>query len=397
LGELGAEAAALAKTGKICTIVAPTNCHWEDASAPPIWPAPAGRPKAAPEAISRVARMLATGKKTGLVLGNLALHGDALEIAGRIAAKTGAVLLSETNPSRYLARGEGRPLVEPIPYLYEVCAKFLESFEQLIFVGALFPVSTFAYRNKSTMKCQPGCDLFAMASVEQDLAAALQSLADATHAAGALVPRQPRTEVLAPAGALTAETIGQTLCLLMPTNAILIDEAATNGPPIFAATRGARAHDFLSPVNGGAIGGGLPMALGTAIACPDRKVIHLQADGSGMYTIQALWSMAREQADVTIVVIKNDAYAILELELARVREHEKNAKMKSMLDLNNPTLDWVSLATGHGVPASRAKTAEEFHREFGAALGVKGPRLIECQVGVPKELLALEEYIHRTR
>ena len=143
-------------------------------------------------------------------------------------------------------------------------------------------------------------------------------------------------------------------------------------PPIFEATKGARAHDYLSPVNGGAIGGGLPMALGAAIACPDRKVVHLQADGSGMYTVQALWSMAREQADVIILVIKNDAYAILELEMARVREQEMNAKMKSMLDLKNPTLDWVSLATGLGVPATRAKTAEAFHREFEAALGARG-------------------------
>ena len=185
--------------------------------------------------------------------------------------------------------------------------------------------------------------------------------------------------------------------MLLPEDVILVDEAATNGPPIFEATKEARSHDYLNPVNGGAIGGGLPMALGAAIACPDRKVVHLQADGSGMYTVQALWSMAREKADVVIIVLKNDAYAILDLEMARVREREMNAKMKSMLDLGNPSLDWVNIATGLGVPATRAGTAEEFHQRFEAALAANGPRLIECQVAIPKEWFALEEYIHRTR
>ena len=397
LGELGAEAAALARTGKICTIVAPTNCHWEEASPPPTVPAPLGRPKAAAEAIARGAAMLANGKKTGLVLGNLGLQGEALEIAGRIAAKSGAVLLAETFPSSHLSRGEGRPPIDTIPYEYELCVKFLETFEQLIFVGALFPVATFAYKDKPTLKSPPGCDLFAMASVEQDLLAALKSLAEATGATSVEAPRQLRRQAAAPSGELSAPTIGHTLCMLMPENAILVDEAATNGPPIFEATKGARAHDYLNPVNGGAIGGGLPMALGAAIACPDRKVVHLQADGSGMYTVQALWSMAREKVDIVIVVLKNDAYAILDLELARVREKETNAKMRSMLTLGNPTLDWVHISTGLGVPATRAATAEEFQEQFEAALGSKGPRLIECQVAIPQEWLALEEYIHRTR
>src|SRR5271156_2925384 len=169
LGELGGEAARRAKTGKICTIVAPTNYHWEDANPPPIPPAPSPRSKVAAEAIAHAADMLAQGKKTGLVLGNVALHGKPLETAGRIAAKTGAVLLSETFPSFHLSRGEGRPPVDLIPYEYEVCVKFLENFEQLVFVGALFPVSTFAYKHKPTMKSPPGCQLFAMASVNEDL------------------------------------------------------------------------------------------------------------------------------------------------------------------------------------------------------------------------------------
>ena len=397
LGELGAEAARLAKTGKICTIVAPTNFHWEDANPPPNPPAPSPRPKVAAEAIAHAAEMLARGKKTGLVLGNVALHGKALERAGRVAAKTGAVLLSKTFPSFHLSRGEGRPPVDLIPYEYEVCVKFLETFEQLVFVGALFPVATFAYKNKPTMKSPPGCELFAMASVSEDLDAALQSLAEAIGAGGTAAPRQARTQSQKPSGELTAGAIGQTLCMLMPEGAILVEEAATNGAPIVEATKGARAHDYLNPVNGGAIGGGLPMAIGAAIACPDRKVIHLQADGSGMYTVQALWTMARENADVVIVVFKNDAYAILQIELARVREGDMNARAKTMLDLDNPAMDWVKMSTGLGVPAARVTTAEDFHREFEAALAAKGPRLIECQVAIAKEMIALTEYIHKTR
>ena len=183
LGELGAEAAALARTGKVCTVIAPTNWHWEEADPPPIVPGVSpGRPNTAPEAIVHPAALLKNGKKNELVLGNLALHGEALDIAGRIAATVGAVLLSETFPSYHLARGEGRPPVDTIPYEFEVCVKFLESFQRLIFVGALFPVVTFAYRNKPTLKTRPGCGLYAMASPEQDLMVTLKALAEATGA-----------------------------------------------------------------------------------------------------------------------------------------------------------------------------------------------------------------------
>jgi acetolactate synthase I/II/III large subunit len=398
LGELGVEATVLAKAGKICTIVAPTNFHWEEAAPPPIPPADLHRPMASPDAIRHAANMLANGKKTGLVLGNVALRGEPLEIAGRIAAKTNAALLSETFPSFSLARGEGRPTVEIIPYFLETGLEFLKNFEQLIFVGALPPVVTFAYRNKPVFKNAPQCALFTMASADQNLPAALELLAKATDSGAAEAMRQPRGATSTPpTGELTADVIGQALCALMPDNAILVDEAATNGPQIFAATKGARPHDYLSPVSGGAIGGGLPMALGAAIACPDRKIILVQADGSGMYTVQALWSMARENADTIAIVLKNDAYAVLGLEMARVRDGELNAKMESMFDLKRPSLDWVSIASGLGVSASRASTAEDFYRHFTSAIEIKGPTLIECQVAIPNALASFAEFINKTR
>jgi acetolactate synthase-1/2/3 large subunit len=165
----------------------------------------------------------------------------------------------------------------------------------------------------------------------------------------------------------------------MPENAIVSDGAATCGLGIFPATENAPAHDWLM-LTGGAIGQGLPLSLGAAIACPERKVIALQADGSAMYTVQALWSMAREETDVTVVILNNRSYAILNIELARVGAGQPNAKTLSMLDLSRPDVDWVSLSAGMGVPASRASTAEEFHEQFAAAMATRGPALIEAMV-----------------
>lgn len=396
LGELGREAAMLAQAGQVCTIIAPTNCHWEDASPPPPPISPI-RPGLAPEAIEHAASLLRNGRKTGLVIGNAALHGAALETAGRIAGHTGATLLSETFASRRFERGAGRPVVEPIPYELEMALQFLASFEQLIFVGAGFPVATFAYRGKPVMKSPNDCTLFEMASVRQDLGAALERLAAACGAEGAMVARSAPFVGPAPSGPLTAAAIGETLSLLMPENAILVDEAATNAPWIFAGTRGARPHDYLNPLNGGAIGGGLPMALGAAIACPGRKTVLLQADGSGMYGVQALWTMAREHADIVIVVLRNDRYNILSLEMARVREAEPNARMESMMSLANPVIDWVHLAQGLGVPGAQATSAASFHALFHAAMSEPGPRLIECVVPIPPEWHQLEDLVHRSR
>lgn len=396
LGAFGVKAAAFAKTGKVATIIARTNRHWDEAN-PPSAPETWTRAKATAEAIEHARRLLTNGKKTGLVLGNLALHGEALETAARIAAKSGAALLGETFASSYLARGEGRPLLEPIPYEYEMGVNFLKNFEQLVFVGALFPVATFAYRDKPTFKSPAGCELYEMATAEQDLPSALAMLSRALDAEGVSVPRAERASPSVPSGPLTAASIGASLTNLMPENAILVDEAATNGPPIIGATQGARRHDYLNPLTGGAIGGGMPMALGAAIACPDRKVIALQADGSGMYALPALWTMAREKANVAIVLLRNDRYNILGLELARVRDSDVNARMDSMLSLANPSIDWVAAASGLGVRADKAESAEGFHALLATALAEFGPRLIECVVPIPEEWLKLEALVHNSR
>ena len=381
LGVLGAKAARYSRmgAGKICTVVAPTNCHWDRAVAPPTPAGPLETPRTSFQTIQDVAALLLNGKKTGLLLGSHALYGEGLELAGRISAKTGAILLGETTASR-LARGEGNVPVSLIPYLVEQALKFMESYQQLILVGALLPVVTFAYRNKPVIKVPAGCEVTTLATVDHDILAALRDLAEVVGAPSKPVARQARSNVSAPTGALTPEAIGQSLGMLLPEQAILADEGTTMGAAIYAATAGARAHDYLFTDCGGAIGAGLPVALGAAVACPDRKVVVLQSDGSGMYTVQALWSMAREQANIIIVLLKNDVYGILGIELGRVREGDANAKMNYLLHLDNPTLDWVQIAQGHGVPATRATTAEQFQQQFQAALAIRGPRLIEAQV-----------------
>jgi acetolactate synthase-1/2/3 large subunit len=379
LALLGAEAAQVAQmgSGRIATLVAPTNCHWDPAPHAPAIRAPIPTPGVAPETVAEIAQLLSNGKKTAILLGAQALRNEGLELAGRIAARTGAQLMGETFPSR-LARGEGRVQVQLVPYFLEMAQPFFAQYEQIILAGALPPVSTFAYQGASTQKIPPGCEVAAFAAPDQDVLAALADLARAVKAKRKVTPRQERIEPKRPRGALTPGAIGQSVNLLMPENAILVDEGATAGLDLYMETSGARAHDYLYAIPGAAIGNGLPVALGASIAAPDRKVVALQADGSAMYTNQALWTIAHENCDITIVILKNDEYAILNVELARVREGDATPKMMKMLELNKPSINWVQIAEGMGVPAVAVSTAEDFHTAFKKAMAKKGPRLIEA-------------------
>jgi acetolactate synthase-1/2/3 large subunit len=396
LAVLGAMAARYSRigAGKICTVVAPTNCSWDPAVAPPVPAAPMETPKVSSQTVQDVVALLSNGKKTAILLGSHALHGDGLELAGRIAAKTGADLLGETTPSR-LARGEGRVPFEKIPYLPEEAIPFLQKYTQLILVGALFPVTTFAYKGKPVIKVPASCKVTTLATVDHDMLSALGDLANAVGAPSQPAVRRVRAEGTPPTGALTDDAVGQSIALLLPENAIVVMDSATTEAAIYRRTEGARAHDYLFADCGGAIGGGFPVGLGAAVACPDRKTVVVEGDGSGMYTPQTLWTMAREKADVTMVVMKNDSYGILNIELARVREGDPNEKMLTMLRIGNPSLDWVKLAEGQGVPATRATTAEEFHKQFEAAMSTTGPRLIEAQI--VQNIQPMIDAVHNSR
>jgi acetolactate synthase-1/2/3 large subunit len=379
LAVLGAEAARVAMmgSGRISTLIAPTNCHWDPAPGAPVIDAPMPTPRVSPETLAAATGRLADGRKTALLLGAHALREENLELAGRIAASTGAQLLAETFPAR-MARGEGRVQPQLVPYFLEMAQQFFAQYEQIILVGALPPVSTFAYQNSPTSKVPPGCEVWTLASPDHDVNAALADLVSALDATSVTVSRGERVAPARPEGELTPTAIGQSVSLLMPEDAILVDEGATAGLELYAETVGARRHDYLYSIPGAAIGGGLPVALGAAIACPDRKVVALQADGSAMYTNQALWTIAHEGCDIAIVILKNDAYAVLNVELARVREGDATPKMQSMLELDRPSIDWVQIAEGMGVPAVAVATAGEFHAAFETAMAQKGPRLIEA-------------------
>lgn len=370
--------ASMRSAGQVATIIAPANHAWEQ-SVKKQSPLPLPEPKTAnPEALAEIVSLLGNGKRTALLIGGRALREDGLEAAGRIATATGARVISETFPTR-LQRGAGRFQTERLPYFSEQVSECLAPLEQLILVGAAAPVSFFAYPGKESWLTPEHCAVHELAGVDQDGRRALDDLA-ALLGAKTTPPLTPRASVQpAVVGALTPMAMGQSLCSLLPEQAIVSDEAVTCGLYLFPLTANAAPHDWLT-LTGGAIGQGLPLSLGAAIACPERKVVALQADGSALYTLQALWSMAREQCDVTVVLLNNRSYAILNVELARVGAGQPTAKTHSMLSLAGPDMNWVEISQGMGVPATRAETAEAFHAQFEEAMNTRGPRLIEAMV-----------------
>ena len=384
LAQKGADAinAALEFPGKIATIIAPADHAWNEVKADkPKIHKPAPRPLANESDIENAAKCLQNQGPAVLFLGAAALHADALIQAGRIAAANGTRLICETFPAR-LQRGAGRVAVERLPYFGEMAADYLKDFKQVVCVGAKPPVSFFAYPNKPSWLMPEGASLVTLASPRQCALDALTRLADALNAPEQ--PSQTQPDMIPPSedGRLTPVGVGTVLAALMPDNAIVSDGAATAGLAIFPMTQGAPKHDWMT-LTGGAIGQGLPLGLGAAIACPERKVLCLEADGSAMYTIQALWSMARENANVTTVILNNSSYAILNIELARVGVTNPGPKALAMLDLSNPSIDWVSISKGLGVPAVRADTVEGFHAALKDALAHNGPRLVEAVIPVP--------------
>ena len=274
-------------------------------------------------------------------------------------------------------RGAGRVQVDRVPYVVDVALEKLKGVRHIVLAGAKFPVSFFAYPDKPSLLAPDGCGSTLLAGTEHDIEHALEYLAAEVGASGTpplFVSKPARPEL--PAGRATPEGLGAVLGALMPDNAIVVDESVSVGRGLFPFTAGAPPHDWLNNM-GGSIGFGLPCAVGAAIACPDRKVISLEGDGSGMYTLQSLWTMAREGLNVTVVVLANRSYAILKGEFANVGAGTPRQRATDMMSLERPNLDWVALARGHGVEAGRANDLEALAREFKRALAVQGPYLIE--------------------
>jgi len=372
-----ADAVAAALAGQIATLVLPADVSWSDGAAvarvrPPAPPVPVSD-----DVLAQLATILRSGEPTVLFLGGRALREPGLVAAARIAAATGAALLAETFPAR-LERGAGLPAVERLPYFAEQATAKLAPYRHTILVDAPEPVSFFAYPDKPSELVAPGCAVHRLAAGADDVTGALIALAERLDAP-AVPPLAPASRPALPTGPLTVDAFARALGALLPDGAIIADEAQTSGVFLPMATAGAPRHDWLT-LTGGAIGIGLPLAVGAAIACPGRKVICLQADGSAMYTPQALWTIAREHLDVTTILLSNSAYAILRLELQRTGAGAGGPKAREMLSLARPTLDFVALARSMGMPASRATTADDLVTELRRAFAEPGPHLIEAVV-----------------
>jgi acetolactate synthase-1/2/3 large subunit len=381
---LGAQAARAIEAanlppGGIATLILPSDVSWGEGGVP-------GAPKPAPApgrvsdaAIEDIARVLRRREPTLLLLGGAGLSAAALADGERIAAATGATLMAPTFNTK-IARGRGRPSIPCVPYAVDEAVAQLAGLQHLVLVGARAPVAFFAYPGKPGLLAPDDAAIHMLARPEEDQADGLARLADALRA-----PRV-RAQTIAPpslpgGGAMSAEAAAQTLAALMPENAILSDESITLRGPFFAGTAHAAPHDWLQ-LTGGAIGDGLPVATGAAVAARARRVIALQADGSAMYTVQALWTQAREALDVTTIILSNRQYAILFKELAQVGA-QAGRTAHDMFALERPDLGWVSLANGMGVEAARADTLECFADLLRHSFARRGPFLIELMIGSP--------------
>lgn len=363
--------------GQIATLILPSDASWNEGG---IVASPLPRPEpgtASCESVKACAALLGSRKKVLILLGGDALTADCQAVAWRIAKATNAALSAEYAPAR-IARGHGRLPLDRIPYAVDLAVERLKSFDCLITVNAKAPVSFFAYPGKPSAPCAPATQIVSLSKRGQDPLQALNALADELRAPPAPMPRSdPRPA--AGRGAITSEGVAQTLAALMPENAIVCDESVSFGRNFYPFSHAAPAHDWLHLV-GGAIGGGLPIAAGAAIAAQrSRRVISLQADGSALYTVQALWTQAREKLPCTTILLSNRKYNILIGEYKSVGATPGPTAM-NMLDLSNPDIGWVKVANGFGVEAAAASNLEELSDLLAHSFTLNAPFLIELQI-----------------
>ncbi len=372
--------AANVKPGQISTLIVPADCAWDESVVPEGQRQLPTANLVSDEAVKTAAEQLRNGKTTIILMSNLALTEKCIELADQISQATGARLYCDTFTAK-ISRGEGRCPVERLGYFAEQATEQIKDAQQLIMVGTKAPVGFFAYPGKASEFYPEGSTLHTLAEVSEDAQDALQKLVDELDAGHLDLRRQLLRKPGLASGDLSPESIARTFTELMPTDSIVVDESATAGFLTYPLSEGAEPHDWLS-LTGGSIGYGLPTSIGAAVACPERKVICLHGDGGAMYTIQSLWTMARENLDICIVIFANRKYQILQIELARVGAQSMNKKTLDMLDLSNPDLDFVKMSEGMGVRAARATTADEFNKLFETAMKEKGPMLIETMLDI---------------
>lgn len=380
VGKAGAEAVAAARTppGQVATLILPGDTAWnEGAGVAEALPVPA-RTAVDSAAIDAAAKALG-GPDSLLLLGGDALSEANLDLAGKIAAKTGCGLLTEWSNAR-LRRGAGRVEVNRIPYVVEMALEVLAPYKRIVLMGASRPIAFFAYPNKPGILTADDVEFTEVAGLGDDIAGALDGLAQATGAAsaktqGIVTPHLPDL----PSGAPHLDGIAAVIANCIPENAIVVDESVTTGRAFFPTTKGAAPHDWLNN-RGGSIGYGMPVAIGAAIACPDRKVLAQIGDGSAMYTQQALWTMARENLDITVVIFANRTYKILQGELTNVGVQNPGPRAVDMLTIARPELNFVDMARGMGVEGRRVDDLEGFAKALKAGLDSEGPYLVELMM-----------------
>jgi acetolactate synthase-1/2/3 large subunit len=379
---VGADAAAAVQAantapGQIATLILPADTAWNEGGviAAPL-PVPA-RPAVAPDTLRTIAQALRSKEPAMLVLYGQALSEAGLVAANRIAHVTGAKLRTTTQVSR-MARGRGRVPVDRIPYVIEGALKALAGMKHVILVGAKPPTGFFAYPGKPSLMSPPDSETHVLARPEQDAIGALNLLADELGAPRQVPIPEGGVKPQLARGKFEPDAFASTLAALLPENCIVSEDGVTSGRGLFAPTFNAAPMDWLQNT-GGAIGHAFPCATGAALACPDRKVVCLQADGAGMYSLQALWTQAREKLDIVNVVFANQIYKILYGELVSVGAKPGRAS-NELFDLARPPLDWVKLAGGMGMEATRTDTLEGFADLFKSACGRNGPFLIEFRI-----------------
>src|SRR3981081_1974960 len=380
----GAAAIAAAKNAppQIATLILPADTAWNEADGIAQEPAESQHANYSSQAVETAAKVLRGGERTLLLLTGSALTEQGLALAAQIAGKTGCKVMGQTYNPR-MARGRGRFSIDRIPYVIEAALPILKDFRHIVLVEANDPVAFFAYPNKPSLLKPQGCEVHRMTSGGENSVAALEELAaalganpahDKPHPAAA--KPKPLVDLAKPTGALTHASIAQAIAMAIPENAIVVDESVTTGRGFFPPTAAAPPHDWLQNM-GGSIGFSTPVATGAAVACPDRKVICMVGDGSAMYTLQSLWTQAREGLNVTTIVFANGIYQILRGECAGGGAGEPGQRALDMLKIDRPTLDWVSLAKGMGVPGRAVTTADEFVKALAEAVPEQGPRLVE--------------------
>jgi len=378
VGRDAAEAIVRSRTapGEIATLIIPADVSWgeDGAVCAPIPIPPASLPSTT--AIEQSVVMLSSGKPTALLLSGKALYGKGLRLADQIAATTGAKLLSPY-PFTRLERGTGVPNVDRVAYVLEQAKEQLSEFRQFILVGARPPVAYFAYAGKDSVLTPAGCNIHTLAAPEEDLIGALSAVAESFHGRRADSPRISKANLPPlPSGEISLAGVSAVIGALIPEHAILIEESMTSGRGLMQATRNAPPHEWLGNT-GGSIGIAMPLAVGAAIAAPERRVLCLSADGSGMYTLQALWTMAHEGLKITTVIFANRTYAVLKREFSYLGIGEPGPKAQEMFEIGRPDIDWVQLAKGMGVPGTRVTSLDGFAKALKEGFVSEGPTLIE--------------------